>query len=261
MPMTREEWCELMDYLAREKLYRARLRRRYPKHIVFGDQFHRLIEQMSDGYTRHARHPDKYVDLDVELDYMRSVQQALSESTEIAHDIGMLDVLEDYETLIREGMSFDDIPKEDVDVLRQLGESDPRGALLAAFHKEKSRSSLYGTAERFNDEPRTPGGALRRGEERIRKASEQIKEFVKKAKEQEESAPRTSDSEVRPTRRWFKGLGKVAQGSALTIADACLAAGILDLPVDPATQSWGSIVSSIAGVGMTIEGIGEFRGE
>jgi hypothetical protein len=41
------------------------------------------------------------------------------------------------------------------------------------------------------------------------------------------------------TRRWFKGLGQIGQGSALTIANVGVAASIFHLPVSPETQTWG----------------------
>ena len=226
--MTREEWEELMEYLAQEKIQRARLHRKYLKRFEHHGRHAYLIEEMAEGYIRHSRNPHRQVDLNSERDYIRSVQRTLSESTELSEDIGMLDILEDYESLIREGMQFEDFPLEDVEVLRTLGESNPRSALLAAFYKEKSKTSFYESEERYKDSARSPASSLRRGQEKIRHIADQIDEHLKKGEETEKS---TSDSNVRPSRRWFKGLGKIAQGSAITIADACLAAGVLVFPV------------------------------
>ena len=70
-----------------------------------------------------------------------------------------------------------------------------------------------------------------------------------------------SDDQPRKSRRWFKGLGQIAQGSALSIANVGLAMGAITIPVATETASWGAIVSSITGVGMVLNGIGEFWGE
>jgi hypothetical protein len=219
--ITRKEYEELMTYLFQEKIRRAGLHRRFLHRLELHDHFGYLIDEMSEGYLRHARTPHRQTDLKIERDYVRSVQHALSESTQIAEEVGMLDVLEDYELLIRQGMEFRDMPQEDSETLRMLGETDPRGALLAAFHKEKSRASFFPPSERYNDEPRTPASSLRRGEERIRNTGDRLDEHIKL---QEASDEHISDEKVRPSRRWFKGLGKIAQGSALTMADVCLAA-------------------------------------
>ena len=63
------------------------------------------------------------------------------------------------------------------------------------------------------------------------------------------------------TKRWFKGLGQIAQGTALSIANIGLAMGAITIPVAAETAGWGAIVSSITGVGMVLNGYGEFRGE
>jgi hypothetical protein len=63
------------------------------------------------------------------------------------------------------------------------------------------------------------------------------------------------------SRRWFKGVGQIAQGSALSIADVALAIGVLHLPVSPETQSWGAIASVATGIGTILNGVGDLRNE
>lgn len=63
------------------------------------------------------------------------------------------------------------------------------------------------------------------------------------------------------SRRWFKGVGQIAQGSALSIADVALAIGVLKLPVSAETQSWGALASVAAGFGTLLNGVGDLRHE
>jgi hypothetical protein len=65
----------------------------------------------------------------------------------------------------------------------------------------------------------------------------------------------------RHSRRWFKGIGAIMTGAAMTIGDILLVSGVLDLPVSSETRSWGVIGSCSLGVGTMITGYGELRGE
>jgi hypothetical protein len=63
------------------------------------------------------------------------------------------------------------------------------------------------------------------------------------------------------SRRWFKGVGQIAQGSALSIADVALAIGVLKLPVSAETQTWGALASVTTGIGTVLNGLGDLRNE
>ncbi len=162
----------------------------------------------------------------------------------------MLDLLTDYEHLIVAGMQFDDLPKEDEKALRLLGEADPSGVLLAAFlsvkHRERSRE--------YDENYRSI-------EERLRSIEGRLDRAIEAAEEKNDLSLRAKTEKPPRSWRWFKGLGKIAQGTALTLADCGLAAGLIVVPVAPTTQTWGAIISSITGVGTTLHGIGELRGE
>jgi hypothetical protein len=62
-------------------------------------------------------------------------------------------------------------------------------------------------------------------------------------------------------RRWFKGLGHIVQGAAMSLADLGLAFGVLDFAVGVETRSWGALVSVTAGVGTIMNGAGDLRNE
>jgi hypothetical protein len=68
-------------------------------------------------------------------------------------------------------------------------------------------------------------------------------------------------AEIKKPRRWWKGVGKVAQGVVMSLADVALAVGALPFEVSEETRSWGCIVSVTVGVGTMMDGIGDLRAE
>lgn len=62
--------------------------------------------------------------------------------------------------------------------------------------------------------------------------------------EQQEDLEQQSETKRKP-RRWWKGIGQIVQGLAMSLADSGLAAGILVLPVSPDTQSWVQLSPSL----------------
>lgn len=243
--MDRKQFEELMEFLEQQRISKSgRFRKFHP--LEYGHLLH-LISEMSPGYIRHSRRlPDREDGIDQE--YVESVRRTLRVSNDIAREIGMIEILEEYGDLIIAGMEISDIPHHDIVALEQLGEANPKGALLAAFLKVKATGSINGQS---------------RNELSLEQRLERLEKCVADAEENSDAMAlqKSSPDDRRPKRRWFKGLGKVAQGSALTLADVGLAAGVLVLPVDPATQTWGAIVSSVTGVGTALDGLGELRGE
>jgi hypothetical protein len=243
--MDRKQFEELMEYLEQQHISKSHRFRKY--HPLEYGHLLDIISEMSPGYIRHSRklpeRPDR-----IDAEYVESVHRTLRISNDIAREIGMLEVLEEYGDLIIAGMEINDIPHHDIAALERLGEANPRGALLAAFLKIKASGSIESDG---------------RNELSVEERLEKLERILSEAHDNERSSKsrKHEADERRPKRRWFKGLGKVAQGSALTLADVGLAAGVLVLPVDPATQTWGAIVSSVTGVGTALDGFGELRGE
>lgn len=243
--MDRETFIELMEHLERERISRIeRFRKLHP--LEFGHIL-QIISEMAPGYMRYSRDLRSENSHDQDIEYVASVLRALRMSNDMAEEIGMTDVVDEFHELIISGMEIDDIPKHDIEALEQLGERSPKGALLAAFWKVKHRGSL--SQGNFNEID--INGRLQKLERKLADVEEQ----------RQIPTARKADDDRKPKRRWFKGLGKVAQGTALTLADVGLAAGVLVLPVDPTTQTWGAIVSSVTGIGTALDGAGELRGE
>ena len=162
----------------------------------------------------------------------------------IAEESGLFDVLDDHYSEIAAGIEPRHLPPQEADTLRALGFSEVADHLPAILHMIRNRASR----PREGRISQTLGGLP----ERLEAAQQQHRDS------QKESRP--SDL-PRKSRRWFKGLGQVVQGSAMSIADIALAAGTLHLPVSPETRSWGTIASTTAGVGMILGGVGDIKGE
>jgi hypothetical protein len=153
---------------------------------------------------------------------------------------GLLEVYDSFYADIVRGMKVEHMPSQEFEVMRQLGSNNPERDLSAMIHITKSRR-MY----ELNDLQITF---------RLKDLEEKLALQEKKLRDQENNQPKKS-------RRWFKGLGQIAQGSALSIANIALAMGALAIPVGSETAGWGAIVSSITGVGMVLNGVGEFKGE
>ena len=160
-------------------------------------------------------------------------------------DSGFIEAIDEYYDEIVGGMKVEHMPSQEIEVMRQLGSSDPEAELSALVYIVKSKcKSGYSNNEL----------KVSRQLERLEQKLEQQNQELRELKESSENTPKKS-------RRWFKGLGQIAQGSALSIANVGLAMGAISIPVAAETAGWGAIVSSITGVGMVLNGVGEFRGE
>tara|TARA_B110000977_G_C11066627_1_gene488023 strand:- start:1041 stop:1700 length:660 start_codon:yes stop_codon:yes gene_type:complete len=161
-------------------------------------------------------------------------------------DSGFMDVIDSHYFEIVDGMKLEHMPQQELQIMRDLGSNDPETELSALMSIVKSRSK---SKHSYNQEVGV-SQQLNNIEEKLDQQQNQLKELKKE-----------SDDQPRKSRRWFKGLGQIAQGSALSIANVGLAMGAITIPVATETASWGAIVSSITGVGMVLNGIGEFWGE
>ncbi len=156
---------------------------------------------------------------------------------------GFQDALDAHYDELVEGLALKHFPAEDFRILEDLGSRNPQRDLRAVIFLLKARKDWN------------------RGEQtRIRSQLSRIEEQLK-----EERVKISKGSEIpveaRKNRRWFKGLGQIAQGAALSVANVALAAGWTGFSVSVETQSWGALVSVTTGVGMVSSGAGDLRGE
>lgn len=148
-------------------------------------------------------------------------------------------------------MQAEHLPAEDKEILREIGSINPDVEMRGLVYAAKAR--------------------IRKGERQRREVSirQELKNCEAQLEQSEKSFQMASQSKeeesnrkgLQKSRRWFKGVGQIAQGSALSIADIALAIGVLHLPVSAETQTWGAIASVATGIGTVLNGVGDLRNE
>jgi hypothetical protein len=166
---------------------------------------------------------------------------------------GFEEVIEQYAAEIATGLSPDHLPAVDEAVMREIGSPNPRVELRLLVSHAKTmleRRARYSEGKFVQ--------MVRQGdlEERLEQAAKEFEQDPNSMSDDNPDHPHPKKS-----RRWFKGIGQIGQGAALTIANVGLAASVFHLPVSPETQTWGAITSVIAGLGSIANGIGDLRGE
>lgn len=260
--MTESEYRELLTFLF-ERYVRPRLgrvRRRYRHHFedelsyhldqaVRSAQLIRFLEAhcMDDGeiYSTFT------------LDRLKSVVGDTRSSAEfgnrLAREAGFLDAIEPHMREIASGLGVENLPDADQDVLRETGSPNPKVELRSLAYRAKSRLEEC--------DPQSREISLRKelhyAEQHLSAADKTFRILLDAEKQESEE----SEKPPKKSRRWFKGLGQIAQGSALSIADCALAMGALNLPVSPETATWGAIASVATGIGTFLNGIGDLRNE
>ena len=171
------------------------------------------------------------------------VSNELRRSNRLLEDSGFIDALDAHYDEIVDGLTPEHFPQEELQLLRAFGSEDPQRDLRAFIFILKSRRA------------RRQGDRMRIRVE-LSRVEKQVSNEADAIRGDGEIPP-----DVRKPRRWFKGLGQIAQGTALSLADVGLAIGVLHFPVSPETQTWGALVSVTTGVGMVLAGAGDLRGE
>lgn len=257
--MTNDEYREFLKYIFNEYI-RPRIHRigRYYDHPKMWHHWEyewRGLKRAVDLINYINNHCDDSDDI-YETFTLERLRRAVGEIEEgvlwnnrIAEETGFLDALDAYYDEIVEGLEAELFPESEYDLLKEFGSKDPKSDIKGIIYILKARKKR---AYPSNKEVPISKG-LKDTVERLSKAEEQFKE-------KDEKEPMKVEK-PKKSRRWFKGLGQIGQGAALSIGDIALAAGMLQFPVSPETQTWGSLVSATTGVGMILNGVGELRGE
>jgi hypothetical protein len=258
--MTDAEYREFLSFLF-ERYVRpriARVRHRYRHH--FEDELSYHLDQAVRS-AQVLRFVETYCDDDGDIyttftleRLKRTVSEtrnSLEFSNRLSEEAGFLEACESHAQEIAEGLATAHLPDADRDVMREMGSVAPEIELRTLVHLAKR--TLERSARQSNDLGIRP--QLRRAAERLQEADAEFDKHVKAQKEE------PSPEGPKKTRRWFKGLGQIGQGAALSIADVALAIGTLKLPVSPETQTWGAIASVATGIGTVLNGVGELRNE
>ncbi len=258
--MTETEYREFLTFLF-ERYIRsrtARVRHRYRHH--FEDELSYHLDQAIRSvqifrFIESYCYNDEDVYRTFTLERLKTAVSQTRYSVEfnnrLTDEAGFLEACESHTREIADGLKVVHLPDVDKDVLREMGSSNPDVELRILVYRAKQ------WMERSDRQQREAG--LRQElwyvEERLKEANADFEKLSEAQNQQ-------SSSEVpKKTRRWFKGLGQIAQGSALSIANVALAIGALNLPVSTETQTWGAIASVATGIGTILNGIGELRNE
>jgi len=258
--MTRDEFHSFLEYVYNEYL-RKRVHR-IGRHFDHPEMSHHW-EYEWQGLKR-ALHVIDYAQLYCDdtddiyrtfrLDRLRravdEIRNGVRWNNRLAREIGLLDALDQYYEQLVSGLDAEDFPAEEYELMSEIGFHNPKVDLQGIICLLKMRQR---EKESWQKEKMCVSGELERAAEILSSAKDDFKEQDSNSSEKSEP-PKKS-------RRWFKGLGKIGQGAAMSIADICLAAGFLKFPVSPETQTWGVLVSATAGTGLVLDGVGELRGE
>ena len=258
--MTEAEYREFLSFLF-ERYVRpriARVRHRYTRHMEDEFSYHLDRAVRSAQVLRFVEsycHDDEdaYRTFTVErlAGAVYYTRDSVEFSNRVADEGGFLDACESHAREIASGLAAIHLPDAEKEVLREMGSPNPEVELRSLVYLAKS---WIQTSERQLGDVRFRQ-ELRHVEERLKKAGDEFATVEKTEKE------RPSREVPKKSRRWFKGLGQIGQGAALSIANVALAIGTLHLPVSPETQTWGAIASVATGIGTVLSGVGELRNE
>ena len=159
---------------------------------------------------------------------------------------GFWEAIDDLHKEIIDGMELEDMPLGEAELLGELGAEDPEAELVTMMILIKSRRN-----ELFSDrESETTADRLEKLADDLR-----LEANIMRQSDNQDSEPR------RKSPKWFKGLGKIARGTGLSLANIALVTGGFVFPGLPTTASWGTLVSAITGVGIVYKGASDLRRE
>jgi len=257
--MTDQEYREFLEFLF-ERYVRPRLphvRQRFHHHMM--EEWDYQMDKAAQA-AHVLRFIESYCENDEDI-YQTFTSERLARavsdtrysfdfSNRTVEEAGFLDALEDHGREILAGLEAKHLPEAEKEVLRDMGSVNPEVELRVLVSGAKSM------CERFSrSRQEVPiRQELRAMNERLERAE---KLFGGDAQEKK-IAP---GEKPKKSRRWFKGLGQIAQGASLSIANVALAVGVLKFPVSPETQTWGAVASVATGVCTILSGVGDLRSE
>jgi hypothetical protein len=257
--MTDAEYREFLTYLF-ERYIRPRLawvRRHYAHHMEdeFSYHFDRAVPsawvlRFIERYCRDDGEVYRTFTAERLAEAVYTTRDSVAFSNRIADEGGYLDAFEAHAREIADGLMTIQLPDADKEAFREMGSLNPDIELRSLMYLAKSWIESYDRKLQdigFRQQ-------LRQIEDRLKKAADEFATLEKTKEQTLAEVPKRS-------RRWFKGLGQIGQGSALSIADMALAIGALHLPVSPETQSWGAIASVTTGIATVLSGVGDLRNE
>lgn len=258
--MTETEYREFLSFLF-ERYVRPRLNRVRDRHRHhFEDDFSYHLNQavrsaqilrFIESYCQDTEDVYRTFRLERLKNAVSDTRYSLEFSNRLVDEAGFLDACESHTREIAGGLEAAQLPDVDKDVLREMASINPEVELRSLVYQAKI---LLVRCDRQSHDIGLRQD-LRYAEEKLKEADTEFEKHV--AAHDGESVKEIP----KKSRRWFKGLGQISQGAALSIANVALAIGTLKLPVSPETQTWGAMASVATGVGTVLSGIGDLRNE
>jgi len=258
--MTNDEYLEFLDFLF-TKYVRPRIphvRHRFHHHLE--DEWNYHLDQVQRA-AQVLRYIDSYCidDKDVYrtfteeklLSTVADARYSLEFSNRAAKEAGFIDIFEEYSREILAGLHPNHLPGVDKEVLTQMGSLNPDVEIRILVQRAKTWRASSDQVLRSG----TVSHQLRSVVEQLEKDHKVLQEASKEIGQAE------TNVQPKKSRRWFKGLGQLCQGTALTVANIALAIGVIQFPVTPETQTWGAVASASTGIATILNGIGDLRNE
>lgn len=256
--MNEQEYKDFLTYLSNEYIegrkYIVLRRFRHPKgEYGFDWQWHRLRASMGViNFIKYHCDSDDAIYKTFRMERLKTtvdgVEDGVRMNKRIASDAGFLSAVEDHFAEILDGMVPEYFPPEELEILQELGSQNPKVELAGIIYLLKARKTYLVSSTK---------------EVSVSKQLDQVVERLSKEQKRfkEETEEQNREISERPGRRWFKALGQICQGAALSIANVGLAVGLLPFSVSPETKTWGALLSTTSGVGMILTGVGDLRNE
>jgi hypothetical protein len=230
--------------------------------LAEADAMLRLIAVTPDVYrTFHAQALARLI---------RETAGGVEQNSRVLSRLGVADILDSEYRTLAAGMRPEYLPADEAALLRSYGfpalaDSLPGLVYLARAHADESapnQREIRLSAEMDNLAERLRDAA--RDHERLGEIEEELaalKHAQKAGSAPERQLPAekslTDEAEAKKkSRRWWKGLGQVVSGAAVSLADTAFVAGPHVVVTGPAF-----LVSVTAGIGTIMQGAGDLRGE
>jgi len=245
--MSNEEYKDFLKYIFNEYI-QPRIHRigRYWDHPEMWRNKWRALKRAIDVVNYINKHCEDSEDIyrTFTLERLRravdEVEDGVRWNNQLAKEVGFLDAFDTYYDEIIGGLEAELFPESEYELLKDLGFQNPRSDIRAIVYALKAKKKLRSSCNKFS-----VSHSLNNTTTKLSEVKEKFKESDTKKLEKER---------LEKSRRWFMGLGQIGQGAALSIGDIALAAGALQFPVSPETQTWGALVSASTGVGMILNG-------
>jgi hypothetical protein len=221
----------------------------------------RAADEVLDFLRRSARDP--YTTLRDVDGVLGDAESGLSGVRRVLDETRFSELLDDHLDTLMRALSAEALPGWEAEVLDALGFPDlartieARTDLLGAEWRDGTARGAQ-VAREYQRAPASQ--AMKAAEQSIEKHRAERRAFAEDAKD----APASSSGQDGPPekhRRWWKGLGQIVQGAAIAGADIGVAIGVLHVPIPDGGETYGVVMSVVAGVGTVMNGVGDLSGE